>query len=51
MGGSLNHWLLFAILIGILVGGAMLLGLQKPVGIVHTASGLVKTGYIGFSWT
>jgi hypothetical protein len=51
MGGSLNHWLLFAILIGILVGGAMLLGLQKPVGIVHTASGLFKTGYIGFSWT
>jgi hypothetical protein len=51
MGGSLYHWLIFAILASVVVAGALLLGLQKPVGIVHTDSGLIKTGYIGYSWT
>jgi hypothetical protein len=51
MGGSLYHWLIFAILASVVVAGALLLGLQKPVGIVHADSGLLKTGYIGYSWT
>jgi len=28
-----------------------LAGLQQPVCIIHAESGLVKTGYIGYSWT
>ena len=52
MGGfSLSHWLIFVILVSPIVVGVLLLGLQKPVRIVHADSGLVKTGYIGYSWT
>ena len=52
MGGfSLYHWLIFVILVSPIVAGVLLLGLQKPVRIVHGDSGLVKTGYIGYSWT
>lgn len=52
MGGfSLSHWLIFVILVSLIVVGVLLLGLQKPVRIVHADSGLVKTGYIGYSWT
>jgi CHASE2 domain-containing sensor protein len=48
---SLFHWLIFVILVSPIVAGVLLLGLQKPVRIVHGDSGLVKTGYIGYSWT
>ena len=48
---SFLHWLLFAILVSPIVLGVLLLGLQKPVRIIHRASGLAKTGYIGYSWT
>jgi hypothetical protein len=48
---SVYHWLFFVILVSPIVLGVLLLGLQKPVRIVHTESGLVKTGYIGYSWT
>ena len=48
---SLVHWLIFAILVSPIVLGLLLLGLQKPVRIIHRESGLVKTGYIGYSWT
>ena len=52
MGGfSLYHWLIFVILVSPIVVGVLLLGLQKPVRIFHADSGLVKTGYIGYSWT
>ena len=52
MGGfSLSHWLIFVILVSPIVVGVLLLGLQKPVRIVHADSGLVKTGFIGYSWT
>ena len=50
-GFSLSHWLIFVILVSPIVVGVLLLGLQKPVRIVHADSGLVKTGYIGYSWT
>ena len=48
---SVYHWLGFVILVSPIVLGVLLLGLQKPVRIVHADSGLVKTGYIGYSWT
>jgi hypothetical protein len=48
---SVLHWLGFVILVSPIVIGVLLLGLQKPVRIIHIDSGLVKTGYIGYSWT
>lgn len=48
---SVYHWLFFVILVSPIVLGVLLLGLQKPVRIFHADSGLVKTGYIGYSWT
>ncbi len=48
---SFLHWLFFAILVSPIVLGLLILGLQKPVRIIHRDSGLVKTGYIGYSWT
>lgn len=48
---SFLHWLIFAILVSPIVLGLLILGLQKPVRIIHRDSGLVKTGYIGYSWT
>ena len=48
---SFLHWLIFALLVSPIVFGVLLLGLQKPVRIIHRESGLVKTGYIGYSWT
>jgi hypothetical protein len=48
---SMFHWFGFVLLISPIVIGLWLLGVQKPVRIIHTDSGLVKTGYIGYSWT
>jgi len=48
---SVFHWLGLVALASPIVVGVLLLGLQKPVCIIHTESGLVKTGYIGYSWT
>lgn len=48
---SAFHGLGFALLLCPIVIGLLLLGLQKPVRIIHAGSGLVKTGYIGYSWT
>lgn len=48
---SVFHGLGFLILVGVIAGGVLILGLQKPVRIIHTDSGLVKKGFLGFSWT
>lgn len=48
---SMFHWFGFVLLISPIVIGLWLLGVQKPVRLIHTDSGLVKTGYIGYSWT
>ena len=48
---SLFQWLVFVLLISPIVLGLLLIGVQKPVRIIHTDSGLVKTGYTGYSWT
>jgi hypothetical protein len=48
---SVFHWLGFVALVSPIVVGVLLAGLQQPVCIIHAESGLVKTGYIGYSWT
>ncbi len=48
---SIFHWFGFVLLISPIVIGLWLLGVQKPVRLIHTDSGLVKTGYIGYRWT
>lgn len=49
---SIWHWLIVLVFLFIPIGmGFLLMGLQKAVKIKHGASGLVKNGYVGFSWT
>jgi hypothetical protein len=31
--------------------GLLIIGAQKPVYLIHPDSGLVKKGYLGFSWS
>lgn len=48
---SLFYWLLVLAVLSPIILGLILLGLQKPVRLVHVASGMVKDGYVGYSWT
>jgi hypothetical protein len=48
---SVLQWLGFVVMVSPIVIGLIILGVQKPVRIIHTESGLVKTGYVGYSWT
>jgi CHASE2 domain-containing sensor protein len=42
--------LLFIVLSPLVFGG-LLIGLQKEVRIIHSASGIARSGYVGYSWT
>ena len=44
-------WILLLIVFSPLIVGIMLFGLQKKVRIIHSVSGIAKSGYVGFSWT
>ena len=44
-------WILVLIVLSPLILAALLFGLQKKVRIIHSASGIGKNGYVGFSWT
>jgi CHASE2 domain-containing sensor protein len=44
-------WILVLIVLSPLILGVLLIGLQKEVRIIHSVSGIAKSGYIGFSWT
>jgi len=44
-------WLLLLLVLSPVILGLIFLGLQKPVRIIHAPSGMVKVGYVGFSWT
>ena len=44
-------WVLLLIVLSPLLLGGFLIGLQKEVRIIHSASGIAKSGYVGFSWT
>jgi CHASE2 domain-containing sensor protein len=44
-------WILLMIVFSPLILGIMLFGMQKKVRIIHSVSGIAKSGYVGFSWT
>ena len=48
---SIWHWLIVLFVFSPVILGLLLMGLQKRVLIKHTQSGIVKNGYLGFSWT
>ena len=48
---SIFFWVLFLLVLSPIILGLLFLGLQKPVRIIHQASGIVKVGYVGYSWT
>lgn len=45
------YWLLVLVVLSPIVLGLILIGFQKPIHLIHPASGLVKIGYVGYSWT
>ena len=48
---SVLIWVLMLVVLSPIIFGLALLGLQKPVRLSHAPSGLVKVGYVGYSWT
>jgi hypothetical protein len=48
---SIWHWLILAIVLAPFIFGFVLIGLQKKVRIQHTSSGIIKNGYVGWSWS
>jgi len=44
-------WILVLIVLSPLILGVLLIGLQKEIRIIHSVSGIAKSGYVGFSWT
>ena len=48
---SVLIWLLMLVVLSPIIFGLVLLGLQKPVRLIHPPSGIVKVGYVGYSWT
>lgn len=48
---SLIYWLVVLVVLSPVILGLILVGFQKPVRMVHVASGLMKDGYVGYSWT
>ena len=49
---SIWHWLVVFIIFALpVLIGALLMGFQRSVAIVHKDSGMRKNAYFGFSWT
>jgi hypothetical protein len=48
---SIWHWLILLIIFSPIILGGLILGFQKKVLIKHAPSGLIKNGYVGWSWT
>lgn len=48
---SIFHWIILAFLISPAIIGILVMGIQRPVMIQHTSSGLTKKGFYGYSWT
>ena len=44
-------WILVLIVLSPLILGVLLIGMQKEIRIIHSVSGIAKSGYVGFSWT
>ena len=43
--------IILLIVLSPLIVALLLIRLQKPVRIFHSNTGMVKTGYVGYSWT
>ena len=48
---SIWHWIIVFFIFSPIILGILIMGLQKRVRIKHTQSGIVKNGYVGYSWT
>lgn len=48
---SVIYWLLVLAVLSPIILGLILVGFQKPVRLIHAPSGIVKEGYVGYSWT
>ena len=48
---SIWHWLIVLLIFSPVILGLAIMGPQKSVLIKHSASGLTKKGYFGYSWT
>lgn len=48
---SIWHWLVVLMMFGPLVIGLAVMGSQKQILVKHQQSGLVKSGYVGYSVT
>jgi hypothetical protein len=48
---SFWNWTLLALVLSPFIFGYALIGLQKRILIQHPASGILKSGYVGWSWS
>ena len=48
---SIWHWFIVLILFSPIILGFAIMGAQKKIMLKHTQSGLIKYGYVGYSWT
>jgi len=48
---SIWHWIVVLIVFSPLIIGLMVMGAQRRILVKHGASGLTKSGYVGYCWT
>ena len=48
---SALFWIACLIVLMPLIVGVLIIGAQKPVYLIHKESGIVKKGYVGYSWS
>ena len=48
---SIWHWIVVLIVFSPLIIGLMVMGAQRSILVKHGASGLTKSGYVGYCWT
>ena len=48
---SVIYWALVLAVLSPVILGLIVVGFQKPVRLIHVPSGIVKEGYVGYSWT
>lgn len=50
-GISILLWVIGLIILSPIILGLMLMGFQKKVRLIHATAGIVKNGYVGYSWS
>ena len=48
---SILFWIIGFIILSPIILGLLLMGLQKKVRLIHSSAGIVKNGYVGYSWS